>query len=106
MPKWDITRKSRAAFACVSQLFHCELTDGDGCGSTGGESDSHFICATGVVVAAGQIAEDKSSAVLTRGLQLGNRAGDGRGRAAWPCLCVQTEAERECEAVDRPAVRR
>ena len=43
----------------------------------------HLVCTTGVVVATGRMAQGQSPEVFTRGLQLGNGAGDGRSRAAW-----------------------
>src|SRR5450432_3153294 len=45
--------KARTTFARVSQLFHCELTTGNGRGSAGRESDGGIVCAARTVVAAG-----------------------------------------------------
>src|SRR6266480_3524608 len=42
--------QARAAFPCLSQLFHREPADGVGGGGTGGKSDRVVVCATGVVV--------------------------------------------------------
>jgi hypothetical protein len=95
--------KARAPFARLSQLFHRELKDGNGRGSPSGESDGGLICAAGVVVVAGRTAEGELSEVSARRLPMGNGAGDGRSRAAGDSLCVQAEAEPQCEKADREA---
>ncbi len=45
--------------------------------------------------------EPSRPAVFARGLPLGNGACDGGSRATQDRVCVQTEADRECEEADR-----
>ena len=60
--------KTGASFACLSQLFHRQPTNGDGRGGAGGESDRGFVCTAGVVDVAGRSGAVESSAVCAWGL--------------------------------------
>src|SRR5205807_2844359 len=78
--------QARAAFPCLSQLFHREPADGVGGGGTGGKSDRVVVCATGVVVVVWTGCRSRVVRRFCAGIVIGERSGRWRERssARWP----------------------
>ena len=65
------------------------------------QSDSSVVCTTGTVGLPGRTTGGRPAPVLTRGQPLGSGESHVGSRGAKARIPVQTQAERECEEVDR-----
>src|SRR5207245_8622280 len=70
-------------------------------GGAGGKSNGSVICATGTVGIPGRTAGARPAGVFARGQPLGGGESHVGSRGTKPWVPVQTQAERECEEVDR-----
>src|SRR5450631_3010790 len=90
--------------ACLSQLLYRQRSHGAGHGGAGGQSDGSVVCATWIVGVPGRTGGRGLAGISTGGLPLGSGECDGRSRETRDSICVQTEAERECEEATRAGV--